>query len=387
MNPRRPGVLFMQKHWDVMRSDDAGDSWREVSGNLPTDFGFAIDVHAHEPETIFVAPIKSDSEHYPLDGKLQVWRSKTGGNEWEAMTNGLAAAELLRERAARCDGRRFAGQLRGVFRHDGRPGVCVAGCGRQLEADRARSAGGAVGGGADAVMIRVELPHHLRVLAQVSGEVTVEVAEPVTLRRVLDALEARYPVLRGTIRDHDTKKRRPFLRFFACQEDLSHDSPDDPLPEAVAAGKEPLLVIGAIAGGCWPHGRTRLAAPMANNSKLEGVVVQEIKPFLWFDDQAEEAMQFYVSVFKNAKAGVVTRYPEGGPGKPGSAMIVTFTIGDMEFIAMNGGPGHPFTDAISLMVPCETQAEIDEMWAKLSAGGGRNSMWMAEGPVWTGRGR
>jgi len=98
-------------------------------------------------------------------------------------------------------------------------------------------------------MIRVELPHHLRVLAQVSGEVTLEVAEPVTLGRVLDALERRYPVLRGTIRDHDTKKRRPFLRFFACQEDLSHDSPDNPLPEAVATGREPLLVIGAIAGG------------------------------------------------------------------------------------------------------------------------------------------
>ncbi|MGB6159791.1 MAG: sialidase family protein [Acidobacteriaceae bacterium] len=89
MSPRRPGVLFMQKHWDVMRSDDAGDSWREVSGNLPTDFGFAIDVHAHEPETIYVAPITSDSLHYPMDGKLQVWRSRTGGNEWEAMTNGL----------------------------------------------------------------------------------------------------------------------------------------------------------------------------------------------------------------------------------------------------------------------------------------------------------
>jgi photosystem II stability/assembly factor-like uncharacterized protein len=89
MSPRRPGVLFMQKHWDVMRSDDAGDNWREVSGNLPTDFGFAIDVHAHEPETIYVAPIKSDSEHYPLDGQLKVWRSKTGGNEWEALTNGL----------------------------------------------------------------------------------------------------------------------------------------------------------------------------------------------------------------------------------------------------------------------------------------------------------
>ena len=85
----RPGVLFMQKHWDVMRSDDGGESWREVSGNLPTDFGFPIDVHAHEPETIYVVPIKSDSEHYPPDGKLRVYRSRTGGNEWEALTNGL----------------------------------------------------------------------------------------------------------------------------------------------------------------------------------------------------------------------------------------------------------------------------------------------------------
>ena len=85
----RPNVLFMQKHWDVMRSDDAGDSWHEVSGNLPTDFGFTIDVHAHEPETVFVVPIKSDSEHYPLDGKLQVFRSRTGGNDWEPLTNGL----------------------------------------------------------------------------------------------------------------------------------------------------------------------------------------------------------------------------------------------------------------------------------------------------------
>jgi len=88
-HPTRPGVLFMQKHWDVMRSDDAGDNWREVSGNLPTDFGFCIDVHAHEPETLFVVPIKSDSEHFPLDGKLRVYRSRTGGNEWEPLTNGL----------------------------------------------------------------------------------------------------------------------------------------------------------------------------------------------------------------------------------------------------------------------------------------------------------
>jgi len=89
MHPSRPNVLFMQKHWDVMRSDDGGDSWTEVSGNLPTDFGFPIDVHAHEPETIYVVPIKSDSEHVPLDGKLRVYRSRTGGNDWEALTNGL----------------------------------------------------------------------------------------------------------------------------------------------------------------------------------------------------------------------------------------------------------------------------------------------------------
>ena len=89
MHASRPGVLFMQKHWDVMRSDDAGDSWQEVSGNLPTDFGFVIDVHAHEPETIYVVPIKSDSEHYPPDGRLRVYRSRTGGNEWEALEKGL----------------------------------------------------------------------------------------------------------------------------------------------------------------------------------------------------------------------------------------------------------------------------------------------------------
>jgi hypothetical protein len=89
MHPSRPGVLFMQKHWDVMRSDDAGDNWREVSGNLPTDFGFVIDVNSQEPETIYVVPIKSDSEHYVHEGKLRVYRSRTGGNEWEALTKGL----------------------------------------------------------------------------------------------------------------------------------------------------------------------------------------------------------------------------------------------------------------------------------------------------------
>ncbi len=89
MHPSRPNVLFMQKHWDVMRSDDGGDSWQEVSGNLPTDFGFPIAVHAHEPETIYVVPITSDSHHFPPEGKLRVYRSRTGGNEWEALTNGL----------------------------------------------------------------------------------------------------------------------------------------------------------------------------------------------------------------------------------------------------------------------------------------------------------
>jgi hypothetical protein len=89
MHPSRPGVLFMQKHWDVMRSDDAGESWNEISGNLPSDFGFPIEVHAHEPETAFVVPIKSDSEHFPPDGKLRVYRTRTGGNEWEALTKGL----------------------------------------------------------------------------------------------------------------------------------------------------------------------------------------------------------------------------------------------------------------------------------------------------------
>lgn len=98
-------------------------------------------------------------------------------------------------------------------------------------------------------MIRVTIPHHLRTLAGTGAEVTLEVAEPVTQRTVLDALEAQYPMLRGTIRDQETQKRRPFLRFFACKEDLSHESPDAPLPTAVASGSEPYMIIGAIAGG------------------------------------------------------------------------------------------------------------------------------------------
>jgi molybdopterin converting factor small subunit len=98
-------------------------------------------------------------------------------------------------------------------------------------------------------MIRIVLPAHLRTLARVDGEVKVAVAEPVTLRAALDALEATYPVLRGTIRDQVTQQRRAFLRFFACEQDLSHESPDTPLPAAVVTGAEPLLVVGAMAGG------------------------------------------------------------------------------------------------------------------------------------------
>jgi len=98
-------------------------------------------------------------------------------------------------------------------------------------------------------MIRVTLPPHLRTLAQVRGDVELLVESPVTVRAVLNALEIRYPMLRGTIRDHVTQQRRPFLRFFACEEDLSHESPDAPLPDAVSSGKEPLVILGAIAGG------------------------------------------------------------------------------------------------------------------------------------------
>ena len=98
-------------------------------------------------------------------------------------------------------------------------------------------------------MIRIILPAHLRTLARIEDEVTLEIEGPVTQRSVLDALEARYPMLQGTIRDHVTKQRRAFLRFFACEEDLSHEPPDSPLPDAVVSGKEPLLIIGAVAGG------------------------------------------------------------------------------------------------------------------------------------------
>ena len=248
----------MQKHWDVMRSDDAGENWREISGNLPSDFGFPIDVHAHEPETVYVVPIKSDSLHYPPDGKLRVYRSRTGGNEWEALTKGLPQSNcyvnVLRDAMA-VDSLDSCGVYFGTT---GGQVYVLAGRRGQLGADRPGPAGRAVGGGPDAAMIRVVLPAHLRTLAGVDGEVVLDVEAPVTLGAVLDALEAKYPMLRGTIRDHVTRERRAFVRFFACEEDLSHDPPDAPLPGAVASGAEPFLVVGAIAGGSEPTRRRGL---------------------------------------------------------------------------------------------------------------------------------
>jgi photosystem II stability/assembly factor-like uncharacterized protein len=239
MHPSRPNVLYMQKHWDVMRSDDAGDSWHEVSGNLPTDFGFPIDVHAHEPETIYVVPITSDSHHFPPEGGKRVG----GAHE------GAAAAGLLRQRAARRDGGRPTRSLRHLLRDQRRAGLRLVRLGDHLDADRPGSAGGAVRRGPDPAMIRVVLPQHLRALARVGEEVQLQVEGPPTQRSVLDALEARYPMLRGTIRGHTTLQRRPFVRFFACEQDLSHEPADAPLPEPVASGAEPFMVVGAMAGG------------------------------------------------------------------------------------------------------------------------------------------
>ncbi len=180
MHRSRPNVLFMQKHWDVMRTDNAGESWHEVSGNLPTDFGFVIDVHSHEPETIFVVPIKSDSEHFVPDGKLRVYRSKTGGNEWEALTNGLPQKDC------------YVNVLRDAMAVDSLDscGVYFGTSGGQVYASadagnhwapivRDSTVVGECNLVGDEVhnqtleycehetMIRVELPHHLRTLARV----------------------------------------------------------------------------------------------------------------------------------------------------------------------------------------------------------------------------
>src|SRR5262249_29994773 len=139
--------------------------------------------------------------------------------------------------------------MRHLLRHNWWTGLWVRGRRRHVGSDCSRSARGPLGGGSDIAMIRVVLPAHLRTLAHVDSEVELDIKGEVTLNSVLDALEAMYPMLLGTIRDQVTQQRRPFLRFFACEEDLSYQSPDAALPDAVAAGAEPFLVIGAIAGG------------------------------------------------------------------------------------------------------------------------------------------
>ena len=139
MHPKRPDVLYMQLHQGggVLRTDNAGDEWRSVNGNLPTDFGFPIDVHAHEPETIYVVPMNAFPGRYAPEGKLRVWRSKNGRQRMGADDEGLAAGKLLRQRAARRHGRRFAGFLRSLLRHHGRASVLLAGRRRQLDDGRA----------------------------------------------------------------------------------------------------------------------------------------------------------------------------------------------------------------------------------------------------------
>ena len=177
LHPSRPDVLFMQKHWDVMRTRQRGRIMAARSAEIcRSDFGFPIDVHAHEPETIYVVPIKSDSEHYPPDGKLRVYRSRTGGNEWEALTKGLPQKDcyvnVLRDAMA-------VDSLEPCGIYFGTTGGQVYGSadgGDTWKADRARPAGGLFGRSADAAMIRVVLPFHLRNLARVDGEVQLEVA-------------------------------------------------------------------------------------------------------------------------------------------------------------------------------------------------------------------
>jgi len=190
-----------------------------------------------------VVPIKSDSEHFPPEGKLRVYRSRTGGNEWEALTKGLPQKDcyvnVLRDAMA-VDSLDACGVYFGTT---GGQVYASADAGDNWNADCARPAGGALGRGANADMsgamrtVRVILPYHLRTLAQVGAEVEVEIGEPVTVRRVLDSLEGRYPMLRGTIRDHVTQERRPFLRFLPASRICRMIRRMPPLPDAGCNGR------------------------------------------------------------------------------------------------------------------------------------------------------
>ena len=215
LHPSRPHVLFMQKHWDVMRSDDAGDSWREISGNLPTDFGFPIDVHAHEPETVYVVPIKSDAEHFPIDGQLRVypqphWRRRVGSADQR-----VAAARLLRRRAARRDVGRRARPVRHLLWHDRRPSLRLTRRRRFVACYRARSSCRALGRSPNAAVIRVVLPAHLKSLARVGDEVQLELdGHDHGERRARRNRSALSDVARHDSRRHDaqTPTAHPVLR-------------------------------------------------------------------------------------------------------------------------------------------------------------------------------
>jgi len=247
MHPARPDVLFMQKHWDVMRSDDGGASWREISGDLPTDFGFVIDVHAQRARHGLRRADQERSEHYPPDARLRVYRSRTGGDEWEPLTDGLPQSDcyvnVLRDAMA-VDGLAPAGSTSG---HHRRAGSTLGRRWRPLVGDRAGPTGGAVGRGPGPPMIRVVLPAHLRTLAGVDGEVQLEVDGSATVGRPR-ALEARYRPWAGRSATRPRSRRRPFVRFFADEEDLSHAAPTT-CSGAGGGGEEPFCVVGAMAGG------------------------------------------------------------------------------------------------------------------------------------------
>ena len=219
-----------------------------MSDNLPSDFGFPIDVHAHEPETIYVVPIKSDSEHFPPDGKLRVYRSRTGGNEWEALTNGLPQSDcyvnVLRDAMA-VDSLDECGIYFGTT---GGQVYASADAGDTWNAIVARSSRCSFHRSPDVAMIRVVLPTHLRTLARVNDEVQLDVQGEVTQRAVIDALEARYPTLRGTVRDQAPRTSRPRQVLCLLRGPLPRITRCSP-SRLGGDGAEPFFIIGAMAGG------------------------------------------------------------------------------------------------------------------------------------------
>ena len=256
MHPAKPrNTLFMQKHWDVMRSDDAGDQWTKISGNLPTDFGFVIDVHSHEPETVYVVPIKSDSEHFPLDGQLKVFRSRSGGNEWEPLTRRPARSRTVTSTSSATPWPSTPSTTAASIsappaaRSTAPPTAATPGPPSPTTSHRSSASKPRLSHNPDAqdpprapaTPAQPDRHHHARN--------SNRSRRPVSITSTLDALETKYPQLRGTIRDHVTKQRRPFLRFFANEQDITHQSPDTPLPASVIDGREPLIILGAIAGG------------------------------------------------------------------------------------------------------------------------------------------